>query len=243
MKFLEFLSSWRELITKVYVEDTLAAALVTIVAVAAFFRMKRWWKGGPRWLHGVVVVFAWAVAVPIVGFLMDVLRVVWGAVTAVLPILVTLTGSLYGIYERHPYMVLAIVVLGGIGYFVQRLWYSSRALRVSVSVVAVVLVAHLAAPIADRLVPERQSPASEDSPQNSKSLNSKPPATEVPDTAPIDGPPQKDSESVQAKPADSTVARPTADSTSEGDIRLAAPPPLAEGQADTVLDSQAGAPN
>ncbi|HYW39025.1 MAG TPA: hypothetical protein VE957_13000, partial [Terriglobales bacterium] len=108
----------------------------------------------------------------IVGLVMTVLGKVWGFMEGVAPIVTTILGSFYHIYEHHPYLVLIILVLGVASFFVWSRWWprrpefiQNRYLRILCVVVAIVIVVHIASPIADVVSPPRTAisqPASAD---------------------------------------------------------------------------------
>ena len=152
----EFLNAWRELITKVFGEYPLAAALMTLFAVGMFFALQTEWRRERTKSNILVVFVGWLIAVPILGFVMTVLGKVWAFIETAVPIVGKSLGSFYHIYEHHPYMVLIILALGIVGYFVWNRWLPerpeflhNRALKILCVVAAIVIVAHIASPIAD----------------------------------------------------------------------------------------------
>lgn len=157
----EFLNAWRELITKVFGEYPLAAAIVTLLAVVLFFELQTEWRRERTKSNILLVFVGWLIAVPIVGLVMTVLGKVWGFIETTVPIVGEILGSFYHIYEHHPYMVLIILALGIIGYFVWNHWWparpqflQNRVLKVLCVVAAIVIAAHIAGPIADLVHPQ-----------------------------------------------------------------------------------------
>jgi len=168
----EFLNAWRELIAKLIGEYPLAAALVTIVALGVLYALQTEWRRGQLKSNLLIVLLGWLILVPIVGLVMTVLGKVWGFMEGVAPIVTTILGSFYHIYEHHPYLVLIILVLGVASFFVWSRWWprrpefiQNRYLRILCVVVAIVIVVHIASPIADVVSPPRTAisqPASAD---------------------------------------------------------------------------------
>jgi len=157
----EFLNAWRELITKVFGEYPLAAALMTLLAVGMFFALQTEWRRERTKSNILLVFVGWLIAVPILGFVMTVLGKVWEFIETTVPIVGKILGSFYHIYENHPYMVLIILALGIVGYFVWNRWWperpeflQNRALKSLCVVGAIVIVAHIASPIADLIRPQ-----------------------------------------------------------------------------------------
>ena len=200
----EFLNLWRELITKVFTEHTLAASLVTIFAVGAFYVLQQEMRRGKKISNLLIVFVGWAILVPIVGFVMTVLGKVWTAIEVALPIAARVLGSFYRIYEHHPYLVLIIIVLGVISNFVWKRWWPkvipSRVLRVACVVIGTIVVAHIASPIADLVAP---SPVPGSTP--SKDEQKKPPqGSPLPDPTSS----QQSPATQQASPSAPTLSQP-----------------------------------
>jgi len=157
----EFLNAWCELITKVFGDYPLAAALMTLLAVAMFFALQTEWRRERTKSNILLVFIGWLIAVPILGFLMTVLSKVWEFIETTVPIVGKILGSLYHIYKNHPYTVLIILALGIVAYFVWNRWWpdkpeflQSRTLKILCVVAAIVIAVHIASPIADVIRPE-----------------------------------------------------------------------------------------
>jgi hypothetical protein len=151
---VDFLNAWRELIIKVFTEHTLAASLVTILAVLAFLWIRRR-RGSWRPTDLLILLAAWAVLVPILGFLMTVFGKAWAAFEVMLAFVPPVLGSFYRIYDHHPYLILTIIALGTISYFVWERWWPKvlpkRVWRLVCIAICVVVIAHIVSPIADRV--------------------------------------------------------------------------------------------
>ena len=122
----EFLNAWRELITKVFGEYPLAAALMTLLAVGMFFALQTEWRRERTRSNILLVFVGWLVAVPILGFVMTVLGKVWEFIETTVPRVGKILGSFYHIYKSHPYMVLIILALGIVGYCVWNRWWPQQ---------------------------------------------------------------------------------------------------------------------
>ena len=154
---IDFIVSWKDLITKVFGEHTLAAAIVTIVAVAAFYVLDHQVRKGKRPTNLMIVFVGWAILVPIVGLVMTILAKIWAILEAVFPRIADALASFYKIYDQHPLLVLIIIVVGFASYFLWRKFrpsiLPSRPLRILALVGSVVLVAHIVSPIANWVTP------------------------------------------------------------------------------------------
>lgn len=150
---VDFVTLWKDLITKVFGDHTLAAALLTLVAVAAFVALDQGPRKGKRPTTLLMTLIAWAIAVPILGFVMTILGKIWSFFEKALPILTDILSSFYKVYERHPLLVLALIAAGVAGFFVWK-WlrpkfWPNRGVRVVTLSAVVIVVAHIASPIAD----------------------------------------------------------------------------------------------
>jgi hypothetical protein len=157
----EFLNAWRELIIKVFGEYPLAAALITILAIGMFYGLQTEWRRGRLKSNLLLVFVGWLIAVPIVGLAMTILSKVWEFIEGATPIVTNILGSFYHIYAHHPYLVLIILVLGIVGYFFWNHWWprrpeylQNRHVRILCVVACIVIVAHVASPIADLCGPK-----------------------------------------------------------------------------------------
>jgi hypothetical protein len=149
---IDFITAWKDLISKIFGEYPLAASLVTAVAVGAFALLERERRRNTA-TNFMIVLIGWAMSVPVVGFVMNVLGKIWEVIEAIAPIVTKVLGSFYAIYEKHPLLILALVALAMASYFVWKRWWPemlpNRSLRI-VSVAGVtIVVAHLLSPFAD----------------------------------------------------------------------------------------------
>ena len=165
---IDFIASWKDLITKVFGEHTLAAALVTIVAVAAFYVLDQQVRKGKRPTNLMIIFVGWAILVPIVGLVMTILAKIWAILEAVFPRITDALASFYKIYDQHPLLVLVLIAVGVVSYFLWRKFRPNllprRSLRIVALAAAVVLAAHIVSPIANWLFPASGPEAKKDAP-------------------------------------------------------------------------------
>jgi hypothetical protein len=178
---LSVIGKWRELVAALFGDYPLAAALLTLAALGLFFHLQKTMRRGRTATNALIALLAWAVAVPILGTVLTILSKAWEFVEAVVPALARVSGSLYGIYSRHPILVAVLVLLAVVAYFVWGRWWPrfwpNRTLRIAALVAGVILAAHIASPIADLFTPtESARPAGEKAP-NEKSASPAPAGT------------------------------------------------------------------
>jgi hypothetical protein len=154
---IDFIVFWKDLITKVFGEYPLAAALVSIVAVAAFYVLDQQARKGKRPTNLIIVFFGWAILVPIVGLVMTILGKLWAILEAAVPRIVVALASFYRIYDQHPLLVLFLIGVGVVSYFLWRRFrpdiLPNQLLRVAFIAAVVILVAHILSPLANWLLP------------------------------------------------------------------------------------------
>jgi hypothetical protein len=171
-------STWKDLISKIFGEYPLAGALVTLLAVGAFLHLEQKERPGKAPTNILIVLLGWSILVPLTGLVLIVLGKFWDFIEIVAPIVTKVLGSFYAIYAKHPYLVLSLCALAIAAYFVWMKWWPkvlpSTPLRVLTLVAATVVVAHIASPIANALNPESFSPAAKAS--ESSAINSAQPA-------------------------------------------------------------------
>jgi hypothetical protein len=155
---LTVVNTWKDLIIKVFGEYPLAGAIVTILAILLFFHINKNVRKNKTTTNALLILLGWAIAVPILGFVLNVFAKTWEVLEGIVPVLTRVGGSSYAIYDRHPLVVLSLLVLSAAAYFVWKWRWSrvlpSRALRVAVLLVVFVLAIHLANPIADIFSPQ-----------------------------------------------------------------------------------------
>ena len=156
-------SAWKDLIIKVFGQYPLAGALVTLLAIGAFFLLEQKERPGKAPTNILIVLLGWSILVPLTGLVLTVLGEIWDLVKAGAPIVAKVLGSFYAIYDKHPYLVLSLCALAMAAYFVWGKWWPkiqpSAPLRVLTLVATTIVVAHIASPIANALSPDSPSPA------------------------------------------------------------------------------------
>ena len=80
---IDFINGWRELIIATWKEHGLAAALVTIITVAALLVLEQH-RPGHRRTHVALGLLLWAVTVPLLGLVLDALAKVLGYIEAII---------------------------------------------------------------------------------------------------------------------------------------------------------------
>ena len=155
---LSVVNAWKDLIIKVFGQYPLAAALITLVAVGAFFLLEKTIRPKQAPTNILLVLLGWAVAVPVLGGLLWLLGEVWDLVKAIAPPVASALSSLFSIYQKHPFLVLSLVGIAILAYFAWKRWrpnvLPSRSLRFLSLAIAVTLVAHVLSPIVEYVTPE-----------------------------------------------------------------------------------------
>ena len=155
---VRFLDAWKDLVIGFFLGFPLPAALVVLLAIAAFWllgKKKRW----PGPVNFVVVFLAWAIVTPILDLVLTVVVKVWAVGSATANATGRGTMLLYAIYTRHPILALAATFVAVAGYF---LWKKAwpKVLPLAVARVAALAIGWfvfltLAAALLDRFSPER----------------------------------------------------------------------------------------
>ncbi|WP_147293380.1 hypothetical protein [Dyella monticola] len=186
---LDVLDGWKDLIVKVFGEYPLAASLVTLAAVPVWLQFQNKVYRGKTVANTLLVLLGWAIVVPILGVLLWLLGELWDIVKAVVPTAASFVGSIFSIYQHHPYVVIALVCMAIPAYFAWKRWrprfLPNRTVRVLCLAAAVIVVANIVSPI----IPDSQtksepvkevastapsSPASDPSRSGAKQTTSKP---------------------------------------------------------------------
>jgi hypothetical protein len=154
--------SWQQLVIRSFTEHTLGAAIIGIAAIGILVLLEQEYRRG-KLLTNLAYVFLGAVvsitALPLVmaGFAKGL-----KALEATTPVVSKISGYLYGIYDRHPLLVLIIVGIGTTGYFLKQSWpfrVSWGPVRAVCTALGVLLSIHVAGPIADLVDDEPGEPA------------------------------------------------------------------------------------
>lgn len=140
---INFILGWADLITAVFKEHTLAAAVLTAVAVFVFLEIDK--ENQFRYKikviqHASIVLLGWAIFVPIAGWIM-------GLVGDLLDLIV----FIYKKFEQQPIVVIILAVLCALAPYVWLKVLKHRAppllVRVTVSVLAFIVLTALVVPI------------------------------------------------------------------------------------------------
>ena len=142
---IDFLSGWKDLITKVFSQEPLAGAIITLLAIGAFFLLEREVRPNKRATNIAIVLAGWAILTPLIGFVFKVVGGIGQAVTAAV-------GAFYGVYAKHPLVVLAIIAICLGAFFLPRIWpqrIRHRWLRGPMLLVGGLVAVLIVGPIAD----------------------------------------------------------------------------------------------
>jgi len=107
-------------------------------------------------LNAGIVLLAWLVAITFLSLAMASGAAAVATLDTTLPIAYRTAGYFYGIYERHPLVVLVIVGVGTTVFFLRQSWPFRLAwwpVRAVCTLLAVGFAVHVAAPIADLIEP------------------------------------------------------------------------------------------
>ena len=122
--FLDFVKAWAKLISGVFADFTLAASIVTLIAAVLFFAYEHQKKTSDwttRSLHFFIALVGWAVAVPILGMLFKVVASIWGIGEGMFSALKSLGSLVYSAYEKHPLVVLTLLLINLVVFLVWHL--------------------------------------------------------------------------------------------------------------------------
>jgi hypothetical protein len=149
---LWLMTSWQNLVTKAFTEHTLAAAVITIAAVGILILLQHEYRRGQLLTNAGLVLLGWIVTITVIPLAMIAAAKGWATLGAAAPVVSTISEYLYGIYERHPLLVLVIVGIATTSYFLKQSWpyrISWGPVRAVCTVLGIVLLVHIAGPIAD----------------------------------------------------------------------------------------------
>jgi predicted membrane protein len=131
-----FFGAWKDLITHIYSDYPLAAAITTLVAVGVFVYVERaeFENLATSTFHLFAALIVWAIVVPILGSLFGVVE------------------KLYNVYDKHPLLVL-VLFIAAVAVFL--IWgflrpkSPSRAVKAIACAILFLLSVAVAAPIAN----------------------------------------------------------------------------------------------
>src|SRR3954470_13336150 len=149
-------SWWVSQITKAFTEHTLGAAVLSIAAIGIFIVMQREYRPFGLLTNAGIVLLGWLVGITVLPMGMSSAAAAVATLDTTLPVAFRIAGYFYAIYERHPMMVLVIVGVGTTAYFLRQSWPFRLAwwpVRGACTVLAVLVLVHVSAPIADVVEP------------------------------------------------------------------------------------------
>jgi len=147
---------WVGIVTKAFTEHTLGAAVISIAAIGILVVLHKEYRPFGVLTNVGVVLLGWLIAITALPFAMSSAATAVATLDTTLPFASRLAGYFYGIYERHPLMVLVIAGIGSTFYFLRQSWpfrLSWWPVRAVCTVFGVVAVVHVSAPIADLIEP------------------------------------------------------------------------------------------
>jgi hypothetical protein len=153
---LRVASWWVSQVTKAFTEHTLGAAVITIAAMGIFIVLHKEYRPFGLLTNAGVVLLGWLIAITALPFAMSSGAAGVATLDTTLPVASRIAGYFYGIYERHPIMVLVITGIGSTFYFLRQSWpfrLSWWPVRAACTILGVVALVHVSAPIADLIEP------------------------------------------------------------------------------------------
>lgn len=158
---LRLFSAWYDLVTKAFTEHALGAAVISIAAIGILVVLQKEYRPYRLLTNAGFVLLGWIVAITALPLAMSGAAKGFSALETALPWAARIASYLFGIYERHPILVLVIVGIGSTVYFLKQSWphaVSWGPVRALCTVLAIVFLVHVSGPIAD-LVAEPAAPA------------------------------------------------------------------------------------
>jgi hypothetical protein len=158
---LRLFSAWYDLVTKAFTEHTLGAAVISIAAIGIVVVLQKEYRPYRLLTNAGFVLLGWVVAITVLPLAMSGAAKGFTLLETALPWAARIASYLFGIYERHPILVLVIVGLGSTVYFLKQSWplaVSWGPVRAVCTVLGIVFLVHVSGPIAD-LVADEPKPA------------------------------------------------------------------------------------
>jgi len=153
---LDAANGWVTLVTKAFTVHTLSAAVITIAAIGIFVVVHKEYRPFGLLANAGIVLLAWLVAITLLPLGMASGAAAVATLDTTLPMAARFANYFYGIYERHPIMVLVIVGVGTTAFFLRQSWPFRLAwwpVRAACTVLGVAALVHVSAPIADLIEP------------------------------------------------------------------------------------------
>jgi hypothetical protein len=155
-------SWWVAQFTKAFTEHTLGAAVISIAAIGIFIVLHKEYRPFGLLTDAGIVLLGWLVAITLLPLGMSSGAAAVATLDTTLPVASRVAGYFYAIYERHPILVLVIVGVGTTAYFLRQSWpfrLSWWPVRAACTVLGVVLLVHVSAPVADLIEPPQAAAA------------------------------------------------------------------------------------
>ena len=154
---LKLVNAWYDLVTKAFIEHTLGTAVISIAAIGILVVLQKEYRPYRLWTNAAFVFLGWIVSITALPAVMVGFAQGMKAVKEAAPWASRIAAYLYGIYERHPLLVLVIVGLGATFFFLKQSWplqLSWGPIRTVCTVFGIVLMVHITGPIADLIAAE-----------------------------------------------------------------------------------------
>lgn len=152
---LKLVNTWYDLVTKAFTEHMLGTAVISIAAIGALVVLQKEYRPYKLLTNAGFVFLGWVVSITALPAMMVGFRDGLKALEPAAPWVHRIARYLYGIYERHPLLVLVVAGLGATFYFLKQSWpmqVSWGPIRAVCTVFGIVLMVHIAGPIADLIV-------------------------------------------------------------------------------------------
>ena len=160
---LRLFGAWYDLITKAFTEHTLGAAVLSIAAIGILVVLQKEYRPYRLLTNAGFVLLGWIVAITVLPLAMVGAAKGFAVIQTAAPWAARISAYLFGIYERHPILVIVIVGLCCTAFFLKQSWPASVAwgpVRAICTVFAIMLLVHLSGPIADLVAaPPAAAPA------------------------------------------------------------------------------------
>ena len=147
---------WVGQFTKAFTEHTLGAAVITIAAIGICIVLVKEYRPFGLLMNAGIMLLVWVLAITLLPLGMTSGAAAVATLDTSLPVAFRFANYLYGIYERHPLMVLVIVGVGTTIFFLRQSWPFRLAwwpVRALCTLLGVAVLVHVSAPIADLIEP------------------------------------------------------------------------------------------
>ncbi|WP_250633520.1 hypothetical protein [Pinirhizobacter soli] len=150
---LSVIDGWKDLIIKVFTEQLFAGAIITLLAIPAWFWLEQKQRPGKTATNALLLLLAWAIAVPIGGAVLWVLGKLLSFIETVAPPIAGFFGDIVTTFDKHPILVIVLTCVAFAGYFGWKRWrpqfLPNRAVRFIGLAASVVVVAHIVGKVMD----------------------------------------------------------------------------------------------